>query len=60
MKEEKLLPSQPVKKRKRLQKVQAEVEQNTELELEEDIQQPSMPQKKKSASRFLIAAFVWK
>ena len=43
----KLFPSKPVKKRKRLQKVQAEVEENTELELEEDIQRPSMPPKKR-------------
>ena len=50
-KEEKLLPSKPVKKRKRLQKVQAEVEENTELELEEDIQRPSMPPKKKKVGK---------
>ena len=47
----KLFPSKPVKKRKRLQKVQAEVEENTELELEEDIQRPSMPPKKKKVGK---------
>ena len=57
MKEEKLLPSQPVKTRKRLQKVQAEVEQNTELELEEEIQRPSMLQKKEERKPIFDSCF---
>ena len=39
-----------------MQKVQAEVEENTELELEEDIQRPSMPPKKEESWETEIAA----